>query len=131
MIKHGYHPMHPAEKPVSHEKMLDILAKRTNQALPPNSVAIAATPVLEWGKPILTGIEAGTTSAYILSACGHYSVTRDVSGDSVSYAAYRRLPDLPGSNGRPYKQMGVHLGCLPTSDEAKALCAADAALHAP
>lgn len=130
-----YQPMHPPEKHVSHDRMNEILAKRTNGVLPTcESVQplqfLPHVQPLEWGKPIPTGIEAGTASAYILSACGRYSVTKDISGDSVSYSAWRRLPDLPGSNGRAYKQIGVPLGCSTMADAAKALCAADAALHA-
>jgi hypothetical protein len=89
----------------------------------------AAPAILQWGKPIPTGIEAGTDSAVILTDCGRYSVTRDISNGSRSYSAWRRLPDLPGPNGKPYKQLGVPLGCVDSGDEAKRLCEADSALR--
>lgn len=133
--------------------MQEILAKRTNgnkaEVAPPDAIpsgpvvsgslpntltadgAGSHLPVssLEWGRPILTGVEAGTDAAVILSVCGRYSVSRDISDGRKSYSAWRRLPDLPGSNGRPYKQLGVPLGCVDSGEAAKALCAADAALH--
>ena len=129
-----YHPIRPPEKPVSHEKMLDILAKRTNGVLPtcestqPLQFLPHVQP-LEWDKPVLTGIEAGTKSGYQRSTDKRYSVTRDISGDSVSYSAWRLLTDLE-RHGKPWKQMAEHLGVYEAGGAAKAACAADAALHA-
>lgn len=117
--------MKPPEKPVSHDRMQEILAKRTNASL---SVAEHRPAVLEWNKPVLTGIEAGTKSGYQRSTDGHYSVTRDISGDSVSYSAWRLLPDLQ-RHGKPWKQMAEPLGCVDSGQAAKALCEADSALR--
>ena len=39
-----YSPLHPSEKPVSHEKMLEILAKRTNQPVGNDARSAGLTP---------------------------------------------------------------------------------------
>lgn len=79
---------------------------------------------LQWQKPVRTGSKG---SAYILSECGRYSVTKDVLDDemNVNYSAWKLLPDLE-RHGKPWKQMAEPLGCRPTGDEAKALCQASA-----
>lgn len=151
-----YSPIHPPEKPVTQERMQQILANRTSlqtalnapprppsaleklklpstgetlENKPIDATSTVKTPVsrppLEWDKPVLTGIEAGTKSGYRRSTDGHYSVTRDISGDSISYSAWRLLPDLQ-RHGKPWKQMAEPLGCYPTGEEAKAVCGADA-----
>ena len=75
---------------------------------------------LAWLEPVKTG----RLSGYVLTACGGYSISKDVSGESVSYTAWKCLPDLQ-RHGKPWKQMPVNLGCVTTRAEAEALCAAD------
>jgi hypothetical protein len=103
MTQMPYVPMHPPKKELTQEDMWRTLAKHA---------PVPQKAPLEWEKPVKTGPK----SAYILTRCGTYSVSKDASGDMVTYTAWKRP-----TRGTPE----INLGCRMTADEAKALCEAN------
>ncbi len=99
--------------------MQEILAKRSG--LDPEQVRVECEPKTEplplariqWQPPVRTGERSG----YILSQCGKWSISKDLSGETVSYTAWRCAT-------QKYDQP-THLGVRNSADEAKLLCEAD------
>lgn len=120
----SYQPMHPAEKPVSREKMLDILAKRTNSPLSaaPQELAAAEQPLdgaerplaalsgLQWAKPIW--YEPGVVGC-VISICGRYRVDKC----GASYTPWRKAQSRDHLN--------LRLGEVESLKAAQRLCQAD------
>lgn len=117
-----YSPWPVAEKPVSHEKMLDILAKRINGMASstvepgPRNPEIegsspSPSPALEWGKTIW--YEPGVVGCQI-STCGRYRVDKCGS----SYTAWRKAQSRD--------QLNLRLGEVDKIEAAQALCETDA-----
>src|SRR5262245_61254110 len=102
VIRHGYQPMHPPQKEVSHEDMLRILARHASKT----------KRRLEWDKPVKTG----RLSGYMKTLCGGWSISKDACRDEVSYTAWRSPTKTEAT---------VNLGCRLKVEEAKALCEAD------
>jgi len=121
MAQVAYSPMHPPQKVVTQEDMWKTLAKhvpQTSVKLPPaaQSPKEKAAP-LEWHKPVRTGERSG----FVQTVCGRFSISKDASGEEVSYTAWRRMPDTM-RDGRPYKEMPVHLGVFKARADAEAIC---------
>lgn len=119
MIKHGYSPIRPLEKHVSHEKMREILASRLEKAAraaAPNSAApmVSRETSIEWGKPQCMG--PGT--AMLKSLDGRYRIDRVESQAFVGYTSWALFGGELGLNRR--------LGVADDSALAKRLCQADA-----
>lgn len=123
-----YQPMHPPEKHVSIDRMNEILAKRTNGVLPTcESVQplqfLPHVQPLEWEPPVWTNSQK--TAGFIREVRGRYSISKDADATGGTYSAWKCLPDTL-RNGKPWKEMPVHLGVTMSKDEAAALCQADA-----
>ena len=110
-----YSPMHGPQKEVSQEEMWAKLAKHVkpkvevklqNEARSPKE---KAAPI-EWQKPIRTSTHG---AGYMLSACGRFSVTKDMHELGFTYTAWLRTTH-PATN----------LGCRLKKEEAMALCEA-------
>lgn len=99
MSQAPYSPMRKAEKFVSQEEMWTKLARHAKPTI------VVKAP-LEWLEPVRTGKRSG----YVLTACGLWSISKDDSGTSVSYTAWKRSTD-PATN----------LGCVASRAEAERL----------
>lgn len=112
-----YVPMHAPQKHVSQEEMWEKLAKHAKPQVSVKPLPAGQSPkeksALEWEKPVRTGERSG----YVRTVCGRYSITKDVSGDSVTYSAWRRASDK--------RSVPVNLGCRSDRESATALCEAD------
>jgi hypothetical protein len=123
MTQIPYNPMRKAEKYVTQEDMWTTLARHLSPNVQVQLPQEVPTPKAElrWLEPVRTG----RLSGYVLTACGRYSISKDIGqGDAVTYTAWKRLPDLE-RHGKPWKQMPVNLGCALTRAEAEQLCTKD------
>lgn len=110
--------MRPAEKPVSHEKMREILAKRTHQPMgnDARSAGLTQQPdavsrdALAWREPIW--YERGVVGC-IISTCDRYRI--DKCGNT--YTAWRRALRRDHLN--------LRLGECDKKEAAQALCQSD------
>jgi hypothetical protein len=103
-----YSPIREPQKEVSQEEMWAKLAKHTK---PRVEVKLPAeTRPLEWQKPVKTSPHG---AGYMLSACGKFSVTKDMHELGFSYTAWLRTT-----------QPATNLGCKLKKEEAMALCEA-------
>jgi hypothetical protein len=105
--------MHPPEKPVSQERMREILAARAGK-MPPK---------LQWEPPVWTNPQK--TAGFIREVRGRYSISKDADATDGTYSAWKCLPDTL-RNGKPWKEMPVHLGVRMSRAECEALCESDA-----
>ena len=121
-----YVPMHPPRKPVSEDRMREILKSRSDNAahvaqspqakeaqsvLPKASNAVAP---LQWQKLIITSPGSG----HMYSVCRRYRVDKIVSQTIVQYTVWR-LFEVRGELNR-------RLGCVAEAPAAKAIAQADA-----
>jgi hypothetical protein len=126
MSQMPYSPWPVAEKPVSQDRMRQILEKRTaaagerkagtEQPAPTaTSSTVPPTAALEWGKPTIHG--EGVASVF--DTTKRYRVDILLLKHEDSYTCWRIGEGWPGA-------LNLRLGCVTTSDAAKALCQADA-----
>jgi hypothetical protein len=113
--------MRKPEKQVTQEDMWKILERHTGAPIQRKSSLVGESPKeklrepLKWGEPVRTG----RLSGYVLTACGRYSISKDVGvGDFITYTAWRvRMSS--------YEQP-VLLGCRTSRIEAERIAQADA-----
>lgn len=113
-----YSPMHGPRKNVTQEDMWETLKRHLppdsplrdagREARTPKAEPAVALPPIEWQKPVRTGENSG----YLLSQCGHFSISKDSVRGKPMYSAWRLIPDQPG------QLIGIRL----TRAEAERLC---------
>ncbi len=104
-----YSPMGKPEKPVSQERMQEILSKNSSKAT--QSPQEKSGAKLEWEAPVLTSPEK--TTGYVISSCGRYRIDKVVR----CYASWRRA--------MARDHLNTLLGNRDTLEAAKALCEGD------
>lgn len=97
-VKHGYQPMHPPHKPVSHDRMQEILRKHAKaevKAWPSASESAPPPPpprpktILQWQKP-----EPGATG--VRTVCEWYSCCKVMLDGKWVYEVWTREPLTSG-----------------------------------
>jgi hypothetical protein len=102
-----YQPMHGEQKPVSQDRMQEILSKNSARATESRNEKSG----LEWGKPVWTN--EAKTHGYVISLCERYMLDRS----NETYNAYRR------ATARNHR--GIYLGYRNDVTAAKSLCQQD------
>lgn len=104
-----YSPLKTAERHVTQEEMWAKLARNAKSQV---SVQVKPEVVLEWEEPVWTSADHST--GYILSRCGHWSVSKVRTGPVTNYEACKRP-----TRSSPQPEL---LDIKPTPDEAKRVC---------
>lgn len=111
-----YVPFPVSQKHVTQEDMWQTLAKHAKPQvqIPNETQSPQAKPAvtLEWEEPVWTSADHST--GYILSRCGHWSVSKVRTGPVTNYEACKRP-----TRSSPQPEL---LDIKPTPDEAKRVC---------
>lgn len=116
MTKAAYSPMHKPAKAVTQEDMWETLSRHAKSEVQIHREKVAETPKaelrppLEWCDPVKTG----PISGYVLSQCGHFSISKDSVHGKPMYTAWDRRVTPPA--------MAINLGVRLERKEAEHLC---------